>query len=215
MIINLGRMRAIPREVDDAYVRDAAHAYALGLWCADGYWWSSSIGLSNVEPDLITRFGNYLLEMFPRDRLRVRIYQVEGCEPDESVLSLTDRVSIRPPVKMKRTAYHVYVNSRPLVRRFFSDRDRVSEMPATYIGPYIAGRFDGDGTFGDTPRIAYTTRSEATVDASLMESVGLKTSVLYYAKANEYCIYIHKVSWKDLEQLLRGHSWKIDRRFTL
>lgn len=115
-------MTAIPREVFDGFVRDAEHAYAIGLWCADGYWWSSSIGISNVEPELVIRFGSYLRTQFPRNRLRLRIYEVDGS--DDRVLALTDRISIRPPSKMKRTAYQLYVNSRPLVRAFFSLRER-------------------------------------------------------------------------------------------
>jgi hypothetical protein len=209
-------MRAIPREVNDALVSDAEHAYALGLWCADSYWWSSSIGLSNVEPELIVRFGCYLSKLLSSDRVRVRIYKVEGCPPDDRVLALTEKVSVRPAFKMRRTAYHVYVNSRPLVRTFFSLRENLRSMPTSSLGSYFGGRFDGDGSFGTTPRIAYTTEAEALVDTELLARAGVvQTSVLHYAKASEYCIYIHKADWKRFDRLIEDHSWKADRRFTL
>jgi hypothetical protein len=159
-------VRVIPREVrDSAFVRDTTDAYALGLWCADSYWWSSSIGLSNVEPELIIRFGRYLGSILSPERLRVRVYQVEGQPPDDRVLDLApSKISIRPSFKMKRTAYHVYVNSRPLVRSFFDARRCVADLPDPMIAPYFAGRFDGDGAFGTQRvpgiRIAYTTHEK-------------------------------------------------------
>lgn len=207
--------RAIPREVADVSVRDVEHAYAFGLWCADGYWWSSSIGISNVEPELVIRFARFLARVLSPDRLRLRIYQVPGCDPDSRVLELTSKISVRPAHKMKHTAYHLYVNSRPLIRRFFADRENLHQLPVEYVGAYFAGRFDGDGSFGDTPRIAYTTEEEARTDATLLASVGIpETSVLFYKKANEFCIYIHRSAWARFEQLLE-RSWKITRRFTL
>jgi hypothetical protein len=207
-------MTAIPREVFDGFVRDAEHAYALGLWCADGYWWSSSIGISSVEPELVVRFGNYLMTELPQDRLRLRIYEVG--EPDGRVLALTDKISRRPAFKMKRTAYHLYVNSRPLVRTFFSKRERLEEVPDGFLGPYFAGRFDGDGCWGDTPRIAYTSREEAVTDAKLLVRAGIcRTSVLFYEKANEYCIYVQRPEWERFDRLIAPYSWKVNRRVTL
>lgn len=209
-------MRAIPREVFDGFVRDADHAYALGLWCADGYWWSSSIGISNVEPELVVRFSDYLVSELPQERLRLRIYEVPDDPPDERVLALTDKVSIRPASKMKRTAYHLYVNSRPLVRHFFADKARLCEIPGIFLGPYFTGRFDGDGSWGTTPRIAYTTREEAEVDRSLLVRAGISlTSVLFYERAHEYCIYVQRPEWRNFRDLMRSHSWKVNRRITL
>jgi hypothetical protein len=208
-------MRAIPREVNDALVGDADHAYALGLWCADGYWWSSSIGISNIEPDLVLRFADFLSVTLSPDRLKLRIYKVDGDEPDPRVMALTSAISIRPASKMKRTAYHLYVNSRPLVRSFFAAKGRLAELPEEYGGPYFAGRFDGDGSWGTTPRIAYTTKSEAMTDSRILTRAGVVTSVLHYRKASEFCVYIQKSSWERFLQLIRPFSWKVDRRFTL
>lgn len=201
-------MRAIPREVNDSLVRDAGEAYALGLWCADSYWRSSSIGLSNVEPELIIRFARYLSRVLGPDRLRLRIYQVEGDPPDPRVLGLTEKVSVCAPFKMRHTAYHVYVNSRELVRFFFSRRGRLSEIPPSFVGPYVAGRFDGDGNLGTRVRIAYTREEEASCDAILLQIVGIRTSVLYYSTSSEYCIYLHKCDETKFIELISPFSWK-------
>jgi hypothetical protein len=209
-------MRAIPREVDDALVRDAADAYAFGLWCADGYWWTSSIGISNVDPELVLRFADYLVGIMPPDRLRLRVYEVFGQPPDPRIIRLCRRISVRPAFKMKRTAYHLYVNSRPLVRSFFQGREHLESIPTEHLGSYFAGRFDGDGTFGDTPRIAYTTEVEARMDSLLLRRAGVeRTSVLHYKKACEYCIYIQKASLGEFVRLIEPHSLKAERRFTL
>jgi hypothetical protein len=209
-------MRAIPREVDDAHVGDDEHAYALGLWCADGYWWSSSIGLSNIDPELILRFGKFLYSKLPRERICLRVYLVSESKPDSRILEQTDRVSIRPSFKMKHTAYHLYVNSRPLLRAFRSARELLSELPDQYVGPYLAGRFDGDGCLGITPRIAYTTRREAEIDLELLAQAGInEASIFHYRKASEFCIYIHKANWRRFRELLEPHSIKVERHFTL
>jgi hypothetical protein len=206
-------MRAIPREVLDGCVSDEMHAYALGLWCADGYWWSSSIGISNTEPELVVRFGNYLASLFESDRLRLRIYREPDAEADPRVLALTSRVSICSPVKMKRIAYHLYVNSRPLLRSFRAARGELSAFPAEFLGSYFAGRFDGDGSWGDTPRIAYTTIDEAQVDRDLLASAGIRrTSILSYAKANEHCIYFHVASQQRFRSLIEPFAWKVNHR---
>lgn len=85
-----------------------------------------------------------------------------------------------------------------------------------YLGPYFAGRFDGDGCWGDTPRIAYTSREEAATDQKLLVRAGIReTSVLFYKRANEYCIYIQRPEWESFEQLIETDSWKVNRRNTL
>jgi len=210
-------MRAIPREVFDGFVRDVGHAYALGLWCADGYWWSSSIGISNVEPELVARFGRYLAGVFEPDRVRLRVYLARGAMIDERVASLASTVSVCPPsTKTKRTAYHLYVNSRPLLRQFAQERERLEEIPDEYLGGYFAGRFDGDGTFGTRFRIAYTTAREAVADAALLGKAGLaRTSVLRYTKANESVVYVHSADREAFAALIAPYSWKASCRNTL
>src|SRR5262249_27793320 len=149
-------------------------------------------------------------------RLRLRVYQVVGSEPDPRVLRLTSRISVRPASKMKHTAYHLYVNSRPFLRQFLANRADLCHLPVEYVGPYLAGRFDGDGSFGDTPRIAYSNREEAQQDTRLLGRAGIKeVSVLYYKKANEFCIYIHKPAWQRFKALLEPYAWKVTHPFTL
>jgi hypothetical protein len=117
---------------------------------------------------------------------------------------------------MKHTAYHLYVNSRPLIRQFLASREKLHQLPVEYVGAYIAGRFDGDGCFGETPRIAYATHEEAQQDTRLLGLVGIKeTSVLRYKKANEFCIYIHKPAWQRFTALLEPHACKVAHQFTL
>lgn len=195
--------------MSEVLVKNADDAYALGLWCADSYWWSSSIGLSNVEPELILRFGAYLSSLLPLERLRMRIYKVPDRPVDDRVLELTTNVSVRPAHKMRQTAYHVYVNSRPLLRLFVRARSQLGSLPTSLVGPYIAGRFDGDGNFGNRIRIAYSRAEEAELDATLLSAAEISpTSVLYYSKANEYCVYIHEGQIDRFKKLIGPFSWK-------
>src|SRR5581483_766252 len=139
---------------------DAETAYIIGLWCADGYHRTSSIGLSNIDEDLIRKFSEFLLREFPEERVKLRRYY-----PDD---------------KLRRTlAYHVYVNCRPLLRKF----KELKENPAAFITqdwiwPYFAGRFDGDGSiakdFHRDCRIVYSSEAEAKTDFALLEMMNLQ-----------------------------------------
>jgi len=174
-------------------------SYILGLWRADGYHRSSSIGLSNTDPDLIFRFGLWLNAAMPAGRLRLRVYQVDDAPIAPRLESLPARISIVRPSKMRRNAYHVYVNCRPLLRAFLRRRDAIDELPAALIGPYFAGRFDGDGSFGSKrvpgSRIAYSSRIEAERDRSLLAKIGIdEVTISHYSAAAEFCIYVKKPS---------------------
>jgi intein/homing endonuclease len=189
------------------------HAYAFGLWCADGYWWSSSIGVSGVDPEIVRKFGTFLAEIFAPDRLRLRVYEVVGEPADGSLVSLTSKISICPAFKMSRTAYHLYVNSRPLLRMFRAARANVSRLSKGLIPAYFAGRFDGDGCTGTRSvpgaRIAYTTRQEAEIDTFLLRRMGIDhVSVLRYTKANEHCLYVQKQDSEMFAKLIGTHSLK-------
>lgn len=193
---------------------DEDDAYALGLWCADGYHRSSSIGLSNVDPRLIARFGSYLGERVGKDRLRLRIYAPEGLEIDDSVLDLTDARSFCLPVKMKRTAYHVYVNSRPLLRQFRAWRDDRDRLHDRMIGPYLAGRFDGDGCLGSGrvpgSRICYSSELDALRDLELMRRAGLQhVGLSFYRKAAEWSLYVHAQDDPTFRSMIAPYSSKL------
>lgn len=172
-------------------------AYVLGLWGADRYLRTSSIGLSNTNLNLIYRFLDFLLERFPKERIRIRIYgdkvpkRLEGfkrsfCKGSKNVL----------------TAYHVYVNSRPLVREFQFSLTNRKLLAKDCVYPYFAGRFDGDGSIspeGNICRIVYGDLAELTLDQSLLK--GINTSVYKYASAGTYCLYFSK---STLEEFLTG-----------
>lgn len=49
-------------------------AYIIGLWCADGYHRTSSIGISNTDTDLIERFREFFLKFLPEERIKLRTY---------------------------------------------------------------------------------------------------------------------------------------------
>lgn len=110
------------------FPRSEIDAYIIGLWCADGYHRTSSIGLSNVDSDLIKEFSEFLLQLFPKNRLKLRVYKPDG-------------------YKRRQTAYQVYVNSRPLLRKFKIWKENPGQsITKEYAFPYFGGRFDGDGS---------------------------------------------------------------------
>lgn len=173
-----------------------AHAYVLGLWCADGYHRTSSIGLSNINPELIVKFLDYLKTAFTNDRLRLKVY-VSNATPKNFLDFGVQKVSILYSRKAKHVAYHIYVNSRSLLREFkqakYSSLKEFQSKEAAWA--YIAGRFDGDGTIGKDLkrdlRISYTTQPEAEQDKIILWSLGLLgTRVYYYRTSSTYVLYV-------------------------
>jgi len=173
--------------------------YAFGLWCADGYHRSSSIGITNIDIRLVEKFRDFLLKEFPEQRLRLRMYHPRGIEPDINTFRhlSTDIVSY-PMRKSAQIAMQLYVNSRPLLRLIQTSRKNVGLMNNhEQIAAYFAGRFDGDGSVsadGKTYcRIAYSTEAEAKVDKALLAKIGYEnTSVYHYRRAQEHILYISK-----------------------
>jgi len=177
---------------------DAETAYAIGLWCTDGYHRTSSIGLSNTDQDLIRKFSLFLLREFPGERLKMRLYY-----PDDA---------------LRRTvAYHVYVNCRALLRRF----KELKENPATFITadliwPYFAGRFDGDGSvakdFYRDCRIVYSSDVEARKDLALLEMMSLRLCRVYhYKKARTFCLYISRLEVRKFLSGIYPYSVKLQK----
>ena len=190
-------------------------AYALGLWCADGYHRSSSIGLSNTNVDLVYWFGAYLASLLGGERLKLRAYVVDGSPIDSRIMGLVSgRVSRCRPFKMKQTAYHIYVNSRPLLRLFRDRRRNISSIPRDRIPSYLAGRFDGDGSVGTSRvpgiRIVYSSRAEADTDAILTNAIGISSPSVYeYSAAREWCVYVPKEHVRFLLQLISPFSLRL------
>ncbi len=170
----------------------------FGLWCADGYHRTSSIGLSNTDPDLIQRFSGFLRTLFPVERVKMRIY-----EPDSK--------------KRRTRAYHVYVNSRPLLRTFkawrLSPRNFVA---ARLIVPYMAGRFDGDGSvasdFYCDCRIVYSNAEEAEQDGAFLREVGFeKIKIYHYVQARTFCLYVSRLETKQFLSSIYVHSTRLQK----
>ncbi|MBD3365784.1 hypothetical protein GF360_00370 [candidate division WWE3 bacterium] len=172
-------------------------AYILGLWGADRYLRTSSIGLSNTNLTLLYRSLDFLLERFPKERVRVRIYGNEIPKRFEGFKKSFCKCS-----KNVSMAYHVYVNSRPLVREFLYSLSNRKHLAKECIYPYFAGRFDGDGSIspeGTFCRIVYGDSTELSLDRSLL--TGINTSVYRYSAAGTYCLYFSK---STLSKFLEG-----------
>lgn len=191
--------------------------YILGLWCADGYYWSSSVGISSVSVPLVKRFADWLLLAFPQERLRLRVYLPIGASDlhyDQKLASLVDKLSVCSMKKCRQPAYHLYVNSRPLLREFLVAKLAIADLEVNQIPAYMAGRFDGDGSMNASSieefRITYTTSEEAEADQRLLRKLGVEgTRVYRYEHANTYVLYVKKAEVPRLIALLQPHSEKL------
>lgn len=164
---------------------ESCNAYAFGLWCADGYHRTSSIGLTNVNKSLIKNFRVFLLQFFPEERLKMRIYSSE---------KLPEHYYSK---KAKQRAYQLYVNSRPFLRFMRTARENPAEfLNLKSIRAYFAGRFDGDGSVAidnrSDLRIAYGTNIEAKKDALLLTRIGITPKVYVYKTARTHILYISR-----------------------
>jgi len=180
-------------------------AYILGLWCADGYHRTSSIGLSNVDSGLIRRFDSYLRKRFTSDRLRLRVYIAQGAALDRRLIRQYEKVAYCNVAKASRVSYHLYVNSRPLLREFRNERISRYNLQPEFVIPFIAGRFDGDGSVNANLkkdfRIVYGNIDDAELDVKLLQRIRpYKTSIYHYKKARTYAMY---VSQKDSTKLAK------------
>ncbi|MBI2025126.1 MAG: hypothetical protein HYT03_03520 [Candidatus Harrisonbacteria bacterium] len=172
-------------------------AYIVGLWCADGYHRTSSIGLSNTDTDLIEKFREFFLKFLPVERLKLRIYH-----PDK--------------FKRRTKAYHLYVNSRPLLRIFKEFKNDAKQIGKDLILPYIAGRFDGDGSvakdFYRDCRIVYGSREEAGNDLALMRLLGFqKMKIYYYRTAKTFCLYFSRLETNKFLSLIYPYSVRLQK----
>lgn len=161
-------------------------AYILGLWCADSYWWSSSIGISNSDCDLVEIFRKFLKEHFPVERIKFK---------DNHLF-----VNSRPLLREFRAAKKSLENLRQ----------------PKIIRAYFAGRFDGDGSIDknlrNDCRIVYTRESEAKIDKRLLRRIGIGNIKIYhYKSAKTFCLYISRYEAKKFLENILGHSLKLQK----
>ena len=196
---------------------DEMDFYILGLWCAEKYHRTSSVGLSNTEPELLIRFARFLRKHFPIDRLRLRIYYpIEGdYEINKEILKYVKRIVKYPLGKARKVNYHLYVNSRPLLRGFITAKNNLKDLkdPKT-IWAYFSGRFDGDGSIDKglrkDCRIVYGEKIEARTDQILLRKVGInKVRIYYYKNARTFCLYISRYEVKKFLKNILPYSWKL------
>src|SRR3989338_9104637 len=158
------------------FFKTAEDFYILGLWLADGYWWSSSIGLTSVDPKLISKFSKFLLRVAPSHSLKQRIYPV------------------RIGDKRKQEAMQVYINNRPLTQLFMSFKTGDLYVPKSFLLAYLAGRIDGDGHVDikhrSGIRIAYSSFEDAARDQKLFGETNV--SLYQYKAARTFVLYLKK-----------------------
>ena len=161
-------------------------AYILGLWCADSYWWASSIGLSNTNPDLIGAFRKFLTRLFPKDRIKF----------NRNHLFVNSRPLLREFLSAKDRLDELI------------DKEN--------IRAYLAGRFDGDGSIDknlrNDCRVVYSKRKEAETDRELLKRIGVENVKIYYYKsAKTFCLYISRYEAKKFLENIMSHSLKLQK----
>lgn len=178
-----------PKSTEDYYI--------LGLWCADGYHWTGTIGLSNIDLALIKRFRSFLLNLFPKERIKLSQYTTG---------------------KRKYVGYKLYVNCIALLRIFknFKDSNERKLSNVEAIKAYIAGRFDGDGCISRDLsrdcRISYGNFQDAKLDYNLLQAIGITKSKLYrYRTSNTFVIYISRFHTKKFIETIDKYSIKLQK----
>ncbi len=145
--------------------------------------------------------------LFPKKRIKLRIYYPEGQKPD----GVNDH--IYPMRLAKKIAYQLYVNSRPLLRLFQKAETLVGLLPTEYIMAYFAGRFDGDGSINknlcNDLRIAYSNKDEAVIDQCLLTKLNCyNTHIYHYRSAKTYVLYVSRINAEQFLHDIEPYSIK-------
>ena len=181
-------------------------SYILGLWGADKYVRSSSIGLSTTNVHLLKKFIDFFNTRFPKDRVRIRVYGTDGAFRFGEY-----KVSYCKPSKHRLQGMHVYVNSRPLVREFYTSLELRKELRGQCLYSYAAGRFDGDGSISSGSRsflrIVYGNERDVSLDKNLLEEFSPR--IYKYEKAGTYCLYIPQRNVSDFLSKTSEYSIKL------
>lgn len=196
------------------FFNTALKAYILGLWSADGYYRSSSIGLTTIYPILAKKTQTFFCQEFSKDRLRLRVYLPDNDEKPHIDWFPNRKITYCQGNKHKNPAYQIYVNSRPLLRLFRQAEKERQFLANKYIASFFAGRFDGDGSVSKDKRsdlrIVYKNKHEALIDKRLLAKIGIvKTSVYHYSIAKTYALYVWRSQAEKLVSLIRPESFKI------
>lgn len=171
--------------------------YILGLWLADGYWSSSSVGLSSINPFLLDKFRKFFNRVSPDHPIKERLYKPKLGE------------------KRKHTAVHLYINSRVLTREFIKWKQNIPlPIPSNFIPAYLAGRIDGDGhvdrKYRTGIRIAYSSKEDASRDLGMFNKLGENPASLYHYKAaNTWVLYLRKKFLSQITPSLQKYCWKL------
>lgn len=197
------------------------NAYILGLWCwcAEKYFRTSSIGLSNTEEALLMKFCQFLRKYFPLERLRLNVYcpNTVRYRINSKLLANTGKAMIYPCDKAKKVGYHLYVNSRPLIRDFLQSVNQLRYLAdKRKICAYFAGRFDGDGSIDknlrNDCRIVYSKRCEAELDKKLLARITIKkTKVYHYKKAKIFALYASRYQAGAFLEAISPYSHKLQK----
>lgn len=167
--------------------------YCVGLWLADGYWRTSSVGLTSVDRELIKRFAVFLKRMAPSHPLKERIYRPKHGE------------------KRKRIGIQVYINHRPLTRTLLALKQGSLHVPRRFQSAYLAGRIDGDGSvdrqYRSGIRIAYGSRFDAERDQKIFGDTNV--SLYQYRAARTYVLYLRKHYRERIADELARYSMKL------
>ncbi|MBI2638120.1 hypothetical protein HYW83_00855 [Candidatus Peregrinibacteria bacterium] len=192
-------------------------SYILGLWCADGYHRTSSVGISTINLRIVNSFYNFFSTLFSKDRIKLKLYYplVSSTEGESEWLEKVGKIFRNFSSKATALAHHLYVDSRPLLRSFRQARSMLEDMNnKEIIAAYFAGRFDGDGSLSSDGvsdcRIVYTTFEEAKLDKKLLEKLSILYSNIYlYKKAKTFCLYIYKSNAPNFISRIKKYSTKL------
>ncbi len=171
--------------------------YCLGLWLADNYWRSGSVGLSSTNPILLERFRQFLRKVCPTRPIKEYVYY-----PEEGK-------------KRKLISRNIFVNCRPLTREFMEYK-HIKELliPLRYLPAYFAGRIDGDGhvdrKYRTGIRIVYSDREDASRDLRLLKKLNNNPASLYFYKAaNTWVLYFRKEFLRKIQPKIAKFALKL------
>jgi len=161
-------------------------AYILGLWCADSYWWSSSIGLSNTDPDLIKIFRKFFKRFFSENRIKF----------NRNHIFVNNRSLLREFISAKSRLGDL--------------------KESKVIRAYLAGRFDSDGSIDrnlrNDCRIVYGRKNETEIDKEILKRIGINnTKIYYYKSAKTFCLYISRYEAKKFLESILPYSLKLQK----